>query len=195
MSDQFTTFIAAKVNQLQRGYLANEAIAVRTMAHLRNATNKAPGTDPELWSITLEDLPSTDQGRGQHASPSEWASHISLSLFAVHQQGKKSKGMHDPGVRFGRVIRGLSDHGMSADAVKRRFDALATASSPLEVQHHLGALVRILRNADASIDYVRLADDLRRLLIPGQHKPVLLQWGRDFAYSKPTVSTEQPTAS
>jgi CRISPR system Cascade subunit CasB len=198
MSDQFTSFIAAKISQLQRGYLNNEAMAVRTMAHLRKATNRAPGTDPELWTVTLEDLPTAHQGRGHHASAAEWASHISLSLYAVHQQGKKSKGMHEPSVRFGRVVRGLSDHGMSPEAVKRRFDALATASSPLEVQHHLGALVRILRDADASIDYVRLADDLRRLLIPGLHKPVLLQWGRDFAYSKPptpTTSSEQPAAS
>ncbi|MFJ6415574.1 type I-E CRISPR-associated protein Cse2/CasB [Paeniglutamicibacter sp. NPDC091659] len=198
MSDQFTSFIAAKITQLQRGYLNNEATAVRTMAHLRKATNRAPGTDPELWGVTLEDLPTAHQGRGQHASAAEWAAHISLSLYSVHQQGKKSKGMHESSVRFGRVVRGLSDHGMSADAVKRRFDALATASSPLEVQHHLGSLVRILRDADASIDYVRLADDLRRLLIPGQHKPVLLQWGRDFAYSKPTTTTtssEQPATS
>lgn len=196
MSDQFTSFIATKISHLQRGYLNNESTAVRTLAQLRKATNRAPGTDPELWSVTLEGLPTTQQGHGQQASPAEWASHIALSLYAVHQQGKRSKGMHEPSVRFGRVIRDLSEHGMSYDSVKRRFDALATASSPLEVQHHLGSLVRILRDADATIDYVRLADDLRRLLIPGNHKAVLLQWGRDFSYANPaTHDSKQPAAN
>ncbi|MFJ2620774.1 type I-E CRISPR-associated protein Cse2/CasB [Glutamicibacter sp. NPDC087344] len=195
MSDAFTAFIAAKIHRLQNGYLANEASAVRSLAVLRKATGKAPGTDPELWELTLAELPENFQGRTRNPTPAEWATHITLTLYSVHQQGKKSKPMHVQGIKFGRVIRELSDHNLSASSVKRRFDALATASSPLEVQHHLGSLIRILRDAETPIDHVRLADDLRQLLIPGQHKFVLLRWGREFAYFKPSidqVATELP---
>ena len=142
--------------------------------------------------MTIEALPAEALGRGDDPSLAESAAHVALTMFAGHLQSAAGP-MHVPGVGFGSAMRSLSRHeDRSADAVRRRFSSVMTASSPDEVAQHLRGLVSMLRQARVGLDYGQLARDLYFLSIPGQEHRVRLRWGRDFYRSEAkTDSTEE----
>jgi CRISPR system Cascade subunit CasB len=82
-------------------------------------------------------------------------------------------------------------------AIRRRFDALVTASSFSEVQHHLRGLITQLRSAEIALDYGRLAQDLADLQRPERVQGVRIRWARDYHRSRPdtTDARNTPTES
>jgi CRISPR system Cascade subunit CasB len=187
--------VSNRVEDLQNRYLnaRRSPAAAATLAHLRRGLGKAPGEVPEIWDITLESIPRP--GHGDVPSPQEHAAHAALTLYALHQQSRTTP-MHTRGRSLGMAVRALArsqDATGDADrekAVRRRFDAVATATSFSETTHHLRGLISQLRAADIALDYGRLADDLERLQRPGGPKAVRLQWGRD--YHRLSVALENP---
>ncbi|GAA4362756.1 type I-E CRISPR-associated protein Cse2/CasB [Paeniglutamicibacter cryotolerans] len=191
MSSELFGHMNARVNQLFRGYAANAANEVKAMAHLRQAVGQPPGSNPAIWEFTLMGLPERLQGKGKNPSPSEWASHLALCLYAVHQQSTRDRSMHSAVRPFASSIRELATSGdRSPESVKRRFDALATSTSPQEIQHHVGSIIRLLRTSGIAFDYAMFAVDLRGLMTPKDRKAVLLRWGRDFACFKRNSESE-----
>ena len=69
----------------------NESAARAEMAKLRRSIGKAPGSVPDIWKMTLEDLPEELLGKGYAPSRGEWAVYTAIVLFALHQQGKDRK--------------------------------------------------------------------------------------------------------
>jgi CRISPR system Cascade subunit CasB len=109
----------------------------------------------------------------------------------MHQQSMPGPA-HVHGVSLGRAVGQLAAGGeQSADAVTRRFMAVATATSVDEALVHIRGLVAQLRSAQRGFDYARLADDLVKLLNPERAETVRLAWGRDFYRTRP-VSTDTP---
>ncbi len=154
-----------------------------TLARLRSAVGQAPGTVPEVWSVTIDGAPGAP--RGDDPTPEERAIHIAMTLFAIHQQSR-GRSMHVQGRGLGQAVRllehvrGVSDGGVSP--VRRRFDALATASSMEEAAHHLRGLVGQFRSAGEGIglDYGALAADLLDLQLPTRSQAVRLRWARQY---------------
>ncbi|WP_434081432.1 type I-E CRISPR-associated protein Cse2/CasB [Sanguibacter sp. Z1732] len=127
-------------------------------------------------------------------SPAERAAHHALTLFALHRQGKADIA-HSTQVSFGGAIRELARRrgggtGDESPGVRRRFDALVTASTPDEGAYHLRGLVMMLRDAGLSMDYGRLAQDLADLWTPARRDGVRLRWARQYRSRSPRANDD-----
>lgn len=160
----------------------NESAVRSTLAKLRRGIGKAPGSIPDIWSITLEGLPETQYRRSDGPTYSEWAAHTALTLYALHQQGKdlKQQCMNKEGESLGTALRKLVNSEEDENRVKRRFDAAATSDSLKEFSYHLRGLIQLLKAKDIPLDYSTLAEDLYRFQFPEVRDSIRLGWGRDY---------------
>lgn len=171
-------FVARRVTAWQRDYVRRRPEALATLARLRRGVGKEVGTVPDLWQYTLDGLP--DQGgTGDEPTAQERAVHTAMTLFAVHQQSRREE-MHLPQQSLGTAVRQLRARAASADAVRRRFEALGTAETFAEVVHHARGLITQLRAERIPLDYGMFTDDLVRLQSGAAASRVRLRWGRDF---------------
>ncbi|MDO4412394.1 type I-E CRISPR-associated protein Cse2/CasB [Cutibacterium sp.] len=173
------------VSRLQRGYLTSprDAWSVRTMAALRRADAATPGTDPQLWEVTLGRLPDDLLGHGAApATAAERAVHASIVLYAIHQQSR-SEPMHVPGVGLGQAVRSLSSRrsgGTEWDpGTLSRFQHLCRAQQWGVRVESLRGLITLMRSENVPLDHGRLAADLWRIQTSASDR-VLLDWGRQL---------------
>ncbi|MGC0141575.1 type I-E CRISPR-associated protein Cse2/CasB [Pseudactinotalea sp. Z1732] len=188
------TAVAARVQHLQAASLKGSPRAVARIAQLRRAVNTAPGQLPDVWEDTIGVVPENLIGREDDPSPAERAAHHALTLFALHRQGKADIA-HSTQVSFGGAIRELARRrgggtGDESPGVRRRFDALVTASTPDEGAYHLRGLVMMLRDAGLSMDYGRLAQDLADLWTPARRDGVRLRWARQYRSRSPRANDD-----
>lgn len=162
--------------------------AIAALARLRRGAAKQPGELLDILEFTLDDdffVGRSDAG----ASIDEYAAHVALTLFALHQQSK-SPPMHKPGIGLGSALRRLGDGPAIPEPVQRRFRVLGTADSVGELVHHLRGAVQLLRTHDIALDYGLLADQLVAWQWTGGPNRVRLRWGRDFYRTdRPTTTT------
>jgi CRISPR system Cascade subunit CasB len=160
----------------------NESATRAMLARLRRGIGKPPGSIPELWSVTLDELPEPLKGISGGPTKGEWAVYTALTLFALHQQGKELKGrpMHSEGESLGASVRRLVRNDDDEARIKRRFDAAATSDSPEEFSSHLRGLIQLLKADDIPLDYAAMAEDLYLFQISDAWDSVRLRWGRDF---------------
>jgi CRISPR system Cascade subunit CasB len=174
-----------RITGLRTDYLRDAPAARADLARLRRGLGKPAGSVPEIWDITIGAVPEALRWNRDEPSRAEHAAHAVLCLFALHQQSL-SVPAHVPGVSFGQAVARLAAaEGRSADAVTRRFMAVATAASIDEVLVHIRGLITQLRGIRQGLDYARLADDVLGLLTPGTATAVRLAWGRDFYRTTP----------
>ncbi|MEU2032843.1 type I-E CRISPR-associated protein Cse2/CasB [Nocardia amamiensis] len=190
------TAVEWRLKGLQEEYLRGSPVARAELAKLRRGLGKPAGGVPEIWDLTIAIVPASlhadDRFDDDTPSVAEQAAHSALTLFAAHQQSMPVAA-HVPDVSFGAAVAILAQQdGRSADAVARRFMAVATAQSIDEVLVHTRGLVTQLRTARKGFDYARLADDITDLLTPGRAQRVRLAWGRDF-YRAPAPAEPEPT--
>lgn len=134
--------------------------------------------------------------RDEVASPDEWAAHVAMTLFAVHQQSRGER-MHRRGRGLGTALRSLhpGDAKTLPDPLTRRFRMLGTADSFPELTHHLRGVVQLLRAGGAPLDYGLLADQLVTWQVHGRDQ-VQLVWGRQFYRTRRTALPDgQPPAA
>lgn len=151
------------------------------LAELRRGVGKRPGDVPQLWGYFLQDMPEEFFG-DKEPSKAEWAVYTSLTLFALHQQGKdpKSDTMNKEGYSFGTAVNKLVHNEDERERVARRFYAAATASSMEELSHHMRGIIQLLRGEGIPLDYPMLAADLYRYQFRSLVSNVRLKWGQDF---------------
>lgn len=184
--EELRQHVRNKIVPLQNGYLNNRSDVVASLARLRRGVHTLPGSDPSIWTETLKDLP-PEKYKGDNPTAMEQAVHAALCLYAIHQQGRRTEPMHQSGRThsFGHATRSLGTSIGAEDAVRRRFEALATASSFEETLHHARGLVTQLRAAKIPLDYGQFALDLEDLQKPSRADAVRLRWGRDYySYTK-----------
>ena len=168
-------------------YLINkekDATVRAVLARLRRGVGIVPGSDPDIWADTLAGLPDEILSETGKPTQGEWAVHIALTLFATHQQGNdmKVKCMHQENQSLGKAIRKLADiKGEGGeDAVKRRFNAMATSESIDEFANHLRGMVQLLKAEGVGLDYVQLTQDLYWFQNPDFRENLRLKWGQDY---------------
>lgn len=151
------------------------------LAELRRGVGKKPGDVPQLWGYFLQDMPEEFFG-DKEPSKAEWAVYTSLTLFALHQQGKdpKSDTMNKEGYSFGTAVNKLVHNEDERERVARRFYAAATASNMEELSHHMRGIIQLLRGEGVPLDYPMLAADLYRYQFSSLVSNVRLKWGQDF---------------
>lgn len=154
------------------------------MANLRRGAGRTPGDLPSLWGTIFDGMPENMAGTGAAPSRAEWAVYISLTLYALHQQGRdptrESESMNAEGVSLGGAAAQMVRDDGDMNRVLRRFNETATSSGMEELEHHLRGLVNMLRAEGIPLDYPRLAGDLFDYQSPEKAARVRLAWGRDF---------------
>jgi CRISPR system Cascade subunit CasB len=133
-----------------------------------------------VWSVVFEDWPTELRPRSDAPTDDERAAQAALTLYAIHQQSKRTKRMHQNGRSLGLAVGQLGRATASSEAVRRRFDALTTAQSITEVLHHGRGLVTQLRGAEIPLDYGMLARHLVQLQRPDLADRARLRWARDY---------------
>jgi len=183
-----------RVRDLQGRYRRNESSGVSDLAALRRASTSSPGSDPRVWELTLAGL-DVPAGTSDEPTDEERAAHAALTLYAIHQQSQTAS-MHRAGYGVGRSVRALVLPDRSNEkAVRRRFEALGTASTFAELMEHARGLVRQLRSADVPLDYGRFADDLVALQDPAVAAGVRLRWGREYHRTRRPHATGSSAAA
>jgi CRISPR system Cascade subunit CasB len=180
LSIQVNSFVRYKIVQMVESQ--NLSMVRSTLARLRRGVGSKPGSLPEIWDITLRGIPEALVGKWDNPSYGEWAVHTTLTLFALHQQGKdiKSQCMSRDGYPLGTALRKLVKDEEDENRIKRRFDKVATADSMEEVSHHLRGLVQLMKAEDVPLDYPGLAEDLFRFQNPDLRDNIRLKWGREY---------------
>jgi CRISPR system Cascade subunit CasB len=174
------SIVDKKVWRLQNGYLANRSAEVGALARLRRGLGKPAGSVLDILEFTHADELA---GRNDEPTFAETAVHLSMTLYALHQQSQ-GKPMHQANHPLGRAIRKLipTERGENYvdHAVAKRFAMLGTADSLDELTHHMRGMVQLLRAGGVPLDYGRLAADLLHWQRPNGAATVRLRWGRDF---------------
>ncbi len=186
--------IDRRVTTLQREFLDGWPSARAQLAQLRRGVGKEPGSVPEIWSITVGELPPSLTWDRDEPTRAEHAAHIAMTLYATHQQSQAT-GAHVPGVSFGQACAALRGADVASEqAVTRRFMAAATSATFAELVTHVRGLVTQLRARGIALDYAAFADDVQALLDPRRQTDVRLRWGRHYYRMSSTDQTEsQPT--
>ncbi|GAA2124170.1 type I-E CRISPR-associated protein Cse2/CasB [Streptomyces synnematoformans] len=188
--------VQACLEPLQRGYVSNdEAWAVARLAQLRRGAGKAPEEVPELFGLIDMDALYPAGGREPGCKHGPTAVHLAVTLYALHQQSKRTDRMHVPGRRFGGAVRALMPQGEIDETLRRRFVRVAGATSSNVLAYRLRELVLLLRGAGEPLDYVRLADQIEEALDPTRRLRVRQEWGREFHSWRPRKDNgdEHPT--
>jgi CRISPR system Cascade subunit CasB len=186
---QTARFVSGKIRRLSQS--GNESAMRASLARLRHGIGKTPGSNPDLWEVTLRDMPEEIAGSGNRPSASEWAAHIALTLFALHQQSKdiRTQPVHEEKISLGTACGLLARRNDNQDRIKKRFDKVLTASSIEELAHHLRGIVQLLSAQGLSMDYADLAESLYVYQMPDGPDGVRLKWGRDY-YAQLRYSNE-----
>ena len=182
-------FVHSKIRQLDK----KTPWARAALAKLRRGVGKSPGETPEIWDITLAELPERLMGESDGApSRAEWAVHTALTFYALHRQGKNasmSTGLGEGaaanarGYSFGAAVGKLrKPDGSNEPALKRRFDAVITAGDLREFSHHARGMVQMFRAAEPPIvfNYPKFALELYWYQVMEAKEKVVLRWGEDF---------------
>jgi len=175
-ADEVYRFVAGKIQQLSQKGSWQTAM----LAKLRRGIGKAPGETPEIWELTIAELPEALTSFRGCPSDGEWAAHLALTLFALHQQGK-STSVSGQGNSFGRAVSLLrASDGSNEAGIKRRFDATLTAKNLKEFSHHARGLVQLMKAKDVVLDYPLFAKDIFWLQNADVRRKVCLRWAEDY---------------
>lgn len=178
---QVEIFTRKKVEKL----LSQARENTRIFAELRRGIGKYPGEVPQLWGYFLESMPEDFYG-DREPSRAEWAVYTSLTLFALHQQGKDPalQSMQKDGQSLGKALASLIRKPDDRERIFRRFNTIATANSMEELAHYMRSAVQLLRAEGIGLDYPLLSRDIYCFQFSELAAGVRLRWGQDF-YRRP----------
>lgn len=176
-----------RIRRLQAGYLQDHSDAVATLAKLRQGAGKTIEEAPELVGLTIDHrFYETFDVNDPRTPDAEAAVHEALTLYALHQQSKRDKGMHKRGRDFGAAVRRLMPPGDIDEPLRKRFVQAQSSSSPSTRLDRLRGIVKLLRTEDVPLDYGLLADQLFDARTPAGAERVRRAWGRGFQAYRPT---------
>ncbi|WUX13296.1 type I-E CRISPR-associated protein Cse2/CasB [Streptomyces sp. NBC_01439] len=171
---------------------------MQALARLRRGVGRQPTETPDLWGMVGVEAFHTAYlaRRGRPAGEAETlraerSAHAAVTLWAVHQQSNRSRGMHVAGgPSLGTAVRRLMSGTDADDPVRKRLVRAGTASSLDVLAQRLRDLVTLLRAAEVPLDYGLLAEQLDQWQRPGGPGQVRQAWGRSFhAYRAPNPRT------
>ncbi len=190
----------AYIAELQTGYIADRSTAVATLAKLRRGAGKLPQDTPDLWGIAGIERLYGEQGLSERDAEhvrdrAESAVFVAVTLYALHQQSRKTDRMHRPRADLGAAVRQLMPRGVIDEPIRRRFVRVGTATSLEALAYRLREIVSLLRGASIPLDYGLLARQLYQAQWPDGLRRVRQSWGRGFhAYRTPVSPDSSPVS-
>ncbi|GAA1042268.1 hypothetical protein GCM10009566_43190 [Streptomyces murinus] len=184
-----TDLASAHLAALQRGYLDDQPHAVAALARLRRGAGREAGQLPDLWTLTdTGPLHATPDG-ARPLSESELvraedALHVALTLYALHQQSRRT-GMYQAdrpgsGRGLGAAVRRMMKPSEIDEPVHKRLVRAGTAPDLTVLAQRLRDIVVLLRREDIALDHALLAGQLYTWQRPGGADLVRREWGRSF---------------
>ncbi len=174
-------YVAGQIRDLLKRIDTSDGRAM--LANLRRGIGKVPGEIPELWGAFLNGLDDELYGQNGNPSPAEWAVYLSLTMFALHQQGN-AEPVQQEKMSLGNAAARLIDRSKNEDEernrIMQRFGSVITASDMPELSHHLRGMIQLLKANSVHLDYVQLAGDLLDFQYQDSRRRVQLRWGEDF---------------
>ncbi|MEU0133095.1 type I-E CRISPR-associated protein Cse2/CasB [Streptomyces sp. NPDC006296] len=174
---------------LQRGYLADQPPDVAALARLRRGAGRGAGQLPDLWNLIdtgpLHAPPDDARPlRENELVRAEDALHVSLTLWALHQQSRPT-GMHQTDRKdhrrgLGTAVRRMMTPGEIDEPLRKRLVRAGTAPDLTSLAQRLRDIVVLLRRADIPLDYALLAGQLYTWQRPGGADAVRREWGSSF---------------
>ncbi|MFD3685732.1 type I-E CRISPR-associated protein Cse2/CasB [Nocardiopsis sp. NPDC058631] len=185
-----------RVRELQGGYLKDLSAAVATLAKLRRGAGKPIEAVPELVGLTLDHrFYEAFAPQDPRTEAAEAAAHEALTLYALHQQSKRERGMHKRGSGLGGAVRRLMPGGDIDEPLRKRFVQAGSAADHATRLDRLRGIVSLLRAQDIPLDYGLLADQLHDARTPAGAARVRRAWGRGFqAYRSEQTDDTPPDA-
>ena len=178
-------FVSKKIYVLEQ--MAGESAANTTYANLRRSVGKAPGEVPSVFGIVLRDMPEEFLSKDGEATKEEWACHIALTLYALHQQGNNPQNhpmnSTDNKLSMGASMRNfvICETDQNAEQrMQQRLQMLSTAKDVAEISYHLRGIIQLFRANGIVCNYAKLAGDLYEMQFRDQETKVCLRWGQDF---------------
>jgi CRISPR system Cascade subunit CasB len=216
--------VEALIRPLQYGYRNDNPAAVATLARLRRGAGRPVEAVPDLWGLTgmddlvqrLDTLPG-EESKHLNLDHAEGALHLSMTLWALHQQSHQDMDMHVRGRGLGSAVRALmtkkarpggaasqqpagdvpsapaATGGELDEPLRRRFVRVSTATVLPVLGQRLREIVVLLRGADVPLDYALLAGQVYRWQTPRRRADVHRAWGRDFHLATGHGSRPTPT--
>jgi CRISPR system Cascade subunit CasB len=135
------------ITVLQDGYLKDRSAAVATLAQLRRGAGRLPHDAPELWGLTgAEPLYEAEGLSEADKQQAEAAMFLAVTLYALHQQSRSDRGMHQTGreFEFGAAVRRLMRPDEIDDNIRLRFVRAGTASNLEVLAYRLRELVSLM---------------------------------------------------
>jgi CRISPR system Cascade subunit CasB len=177
-SKEISDFVKRKIEGIAR-LPDNQQKAL--LAEMRHGLGKKPGELPALWGLIFENLPEEWMGKNGEASREEQAIYATLTLYALHQQGKDaSENMNDEGTAFGGAVARLASDPDEVERIRKRFAILFSATDISGLSHYLRGMVQMLRKEGIGFNYPKLAADLYWFQFPEAAAGVRLAWGQDY---------------
>lgn len=189
-------YVGSRIERIQSQLTGESKRPRAQLAQLRRAVALRPGELADTWEIEIGGLPTSLVGKGdEDATPGEWASHLALGLYAVHQQSvtlgmcrktkRESSELHGLGhaaSKFASICRkNNKGEQLEQDEMPRRFAALVTAQNIEEVAHYARQLVQQLKVEEIPLDYGGLAGQLYAFQFDQVRDRVRLEWAREFS--------------
>ncbi|MDX3851331.1 type I-E CRISPR-associated protein Cse2/CasB [Streptomyces sp. AK02-01A] len=174
------TAAAARIRSLQYGYREDIPGPVSASARIRRGAGKAAGAVPDLWGMTGLELLDDAALAGLDVDRADEALHISVTLWALHQQGHREANMHLTGPGLGAAVRRLMPEGEIDEPIRKRFVRAGTAQTLDSLAQRLRELVLLLRADAVPLDYGLLADQLYRWQKRAERGEIQRAWGRSF---------------
>jgi CRISPR system Cascade subunit CasB len=149
------------------------------LAAMRSGLGREPVTVPALWPHYTCPVDDRLALLGE-VSREQRAEHGALTLYGLHQQGKKDS-MHRHGVQPAAALRQLRRSGTcSEEALDARVGATLQASSTSAFLRCLRGLVTQLRGANLGFDYNQLMTDIAAWDTPSARPRVRRAWGMAY---------------
>lgn len=193
-------FAQRKIARLQRAYVGKSSDAADARASLARLRRLGmPGGTS--WASVGEDLFEGLLGLGLSEMDEKRALRAltaALRLYAYHQQSKDSSmaitsSSEEIDARrrsFGWSCRCIEYDKDKAKGVRRRMASMEGVRDMDGIEHHMRALIMLMRDKGVRVDYYLLTRDLFLLQFPGARGDVFMRWGRDYFT---TVSNEART--
>ncbi|AMB99971.1 hypothetical protein AWM75_08300 [Aerococcus urinaehominis] len=152
------------------------------LANLRNSMGRSLSETTEVWPLMYEVLPEEYLGQSYQLTNEEEAILTMMQLYALYHQGQDSPlSSYENKTNFGEslaTLRGDKD----TVSIDRRFNALITATSYDEFNHHLRQLLRLLKSrtkGTVKINFAKLCQDLY-WFSRGYEEKVRLSWAKAY---------------
>lgn len=187
-NDSAGAYVNKRICSLHHAAQSGNKTAATSISKLKRAVGTEPGCDRVgAYAIAFDGAPSHLIGTGEEPSMEEWAVHISLTLWAMHQSAKprlvhvRRSTANDTSLGAGayRLAKATGKR-LETGEMSRQMTALVSSSDIVDLEQNIRRLISQFRAHDIDCDYALLADQILAFAHEESRASVKRQWAREY---------------